>query len=187
MKIHQAIHLIFMKRLRLKHWASILIKKGADLSKNVALNGCRTREHKLLIGESAIIRENAYISASKSSITIGNRCYIANGVWIGGKGNIYIGDNTLIGMKTVIISSNHNYLSISPCFYKDEEVYKDIRIGNSVWIGAGTIVLPGIAIGDYAIVAAGSVVTHNVASNTMVAGNPATIIREFACGERKLP
>ncbi|WP_221410358.1 DapH/DapD/GlmU-related protein [Apibacter muscae] len=56
---------------------------------------------------------------------------------------------------------------------------KPIYIQQNAWVGAGAIILPGITIGENAIVAAGSIVTKNVADNTIVAGNPAKPIREI--------
>ena len=53
-----------------------------------------------------------------------------------------------------------------------------ISIGNHVWIGAGATILKGVTIGDNAIIGAGSVVTKDVPPNTIVAGNPAHIIRQ---------
>ena len=51
-----------------------------------------------------------------------------------------------------------------------------MRIGNDVWIGGGAIILPGVTIGDGALIGAGSVVTRNVGANQIVAGNPARSI-----------
>ena len=56
---------------------------------------------------------------------------------------------------------------------------KPIHLGNNVWLGAGVIVLPGVTIGDNSIVAAGSVVTHSVGSNVIVAGTPAKVLRQI--------
>ncbi|TWH99995.1 maltose O-acetyltransferase [Luteimonas cucumeris] len=57
------------------------------------------------------------------------------------------------------------------------EFGRPVRIGRNVWIGGGAIVLPGVTIGDDALVAAGSVVTHDVEAGATVAGNPARVIR----------
>lgn len=54
-----------------------------------------------------------------------------------------------------------------------------ITIGNNVWIGGSATILPGVSIGDNAVVGAGSVVTRDVAPNTVVAGNPAKVIRQI--------
>jgi maltose O-acetyltransferase len=57
------------------------------------------------------------------------------------------------------------------------EAAKPIRIGSGVWIGGGAIVLPGVTIGDGVTIGAGSVVTHDVPPGTVVAGNPARLVR----------
>ena len=59
------------------------------------------------------------------------------------------------------------------------EVAKPITIEDNVWIGGGAILLPGVRIGRNAVVGAGAVVSHNVPTNTIVAGNPARVIREI--------
>jgi maltose O-acetyltransferase len=60
------------------------------------------------------------------------------------------------------------------------ELAAPIRIGNNVWIGGGAIILPGVTIGDGAVIGAGSVVMRDVPAATLVAGNPARIIRTLA-------
>ena len=57
------------------------------------------------------------------------------------------------------------------------ESAKPIRIGDDVWIGGGAIILPGVSVGNAAVIGAGSVVTHDVPARTVVAGNPARVIR----------
>ena len=54
-----------------------------------------------------------------------------------------------------------------------------ITIGNDVWVGGHSVILPGVVIGDGAVIAAGSVVTNNVAPRTLVAGNPALFKKEI--------
>jgi maltose O-acetyltransferase len=60
------------------------------------------------------------------------------------------------------------------------ESARPIRIGSDVWIGGGAIVLPGVTIGDRSVIAAGAVVTRDVAADTLVAGNPARPLRRLA-------
>ena len=55
---------------------------------------------------------------------------------------------------------------------------RPVRIGNDVWIGANCTILPGVSIGDGAVIGAGSVVTRSVASQTIVAGSPARLLRQ---------
>lgn len=87
-------------------------------------------------------------------------------------GNISIGDNVLVGPKTVIWSRNHG-------FAKDqlirEQKHKDepIHIHSDCWIGASCIILPGVTIGKGAVIGAGSVVTSDIEPYSVNVGNPA--------------
>ena len=96
---------------------------------------------------------------------------ISGGCYIQGINGIEIGDNCLIAPGVKIISANHDKKELSRSI-----VAKPIIIGNDVWIGANAIILPSVTIGDNAIIAAGSVVTKNVAEGSVVAGNPARLI-----------
>jgi acetyltransferase-like isoleucine patch superfamily enzyme len=82
---------------------------------------------------------------------------------------ISIGKNTIVGYNTTILS--HEYLI-------KEYRLGEVRIGSNVMIGANSTILPGVSIGDYAVVAAGSVVTQDVPAGAMVGGNPIRIIKE---------
>jgi acetyltransferase-like isoleucine patch superfamily enzyme len=81
---------------------------------------------------------------------------------------IRIGNNTIIGYNTTILT--HEYLT-------DEYRLGDVVIGNDVMIGANTTILPGVTIGDRAVIGAGSVVTKDVPPGTFAAGNPIRFIR----------
>ncbi|MGO4272111.1 DapH/DapD/GlmU-related protein [Paenibacillus sp. TAF58] len=82
---------------------------------------------------------------------------------------IHIGSNTIIGYNTTILA--HEYLT-------NEYRLGDVNIGSHVMVGANTTILPGVTIGDYAIIGAGSVVHKDVAPYSFVAGNPLQTIRE---------
>ncbi len=126
-----------------------------------------------------MVKYGAYISAPYSNIEIGRYCHIGHYSWIGGRGNITIKENTLIAMHVTIISSNHDYQLISVPYYDGQEIAKDIIVGKNVWIGANSVVLPGVNIGDNAVVGAGSVVVSDVEPNSLFAGNPASLIKRL--------
>lgn len=86
-------------------------------------------------------------------------------------GGITIGEGTMIGPNVTLVTTNHDFedIMILRC--------RPITIGRKVWIGANVLVLPGITVGDGAILAAGAVVTHDVAPHAIVAGNPARVIK----------
>jgi acetyltransferase-like isoleucine patch superfamily enzyme len=98
----------------------------------------------------------------------------SSGCYIQGVNGISFGDNTWIGPGVKIISANHDF--------KNKKILtkgKPIIIGNNVWIGANAVILPEVTIGDNAIIGAGSIVTHDVEKNCIVAGNPAKLIRKI--------
>jgi len=87
---------------------------------------------------------------------------------------IYIGEKVLIGPRVQILTTTHpveteeRLIGIS--------IGKSIRIGKGAWIGAGVILLPGIEIGEYSIIGAGSVVTKSIGANVTAVGNPCKVI-----------
>ncbi|MBA4721681.1 MAG: acyltransferase [Alcanivorax sp.] len=93
-------------------------------------------------------------------------------------GGVLIGDRTLVGYNTMILSSNHRVPPLpEKIFYAGHEKRK-VTIGRDVWIGAACIILPGVKIGDGAVIAAGSVVTKDVPAAAVCAGVPAKVIKE---------
>ncbi len=104
-------------------------------------------------------------------ISIGDRVFInVNCTFLDG-GSIEIGDDCLIGPGVQLLTVGHD--TQAQARLKKANYADDIRIGANVWIGGGAIILPGVRIGDGAVVGAGSVVTKDVESNAKVAGNPA--------------
>ncbi|NNF98289.1 MAG: acyltransferase [Desulfobacteraceae bacterium] len=109
------------------------------------------------------------------NVSVGNRsapgmnacCYIQ------ARNSIKIGHNLRMGPGVGLISSNHNLNN-----YDTHTHDAPIRIGNNVWIGMNSVILPGVIIGNNVMIGANSVVTDEVGSNLIVAGNPLRIIRE---------
>lgn len=109
----------------------------------------------------------------------GKNIHLGKGIFINScccfqdQGGIWIGDDCLIGHHVVIATINHGFAATA----RKTLHVKPVKTGRNVWIGSNSTILPGVSIGDNAIIAAGSVVSRDVAANTIVAGAPAKFIR----------
>lgn len=124
------------------------------------------------IGEDCYVAPPLYMNIAKN-IHIGNHVAINPYFKCMSAGNVYIEDYVQIAMGVSLITNNHDY------YDRAILTIKDIHIKKNAWLGAGSIILPGVTIGENAIVGAGSVVTHDVEANTIVAGNPASVIKQL--------
>ena len=110
------------------------------------------------------------------NIKVGKNVFINSGCCFQDQGGIEIGDNVLIGQQVVIATLNHDLIP-----KKRANMFPaPVKIGNDFWLGAKATILSGVTIGDGAVVAAGAVVTKDVAPNTVVAGVPARKIKEIS-------
>ena len=107
------------------------------------------------------------------NIHLGKNIFINSGVMMTDLGGVYICNNVLIGPKITIATVNH---PLNPQNRHHVDL-KPVYIRQNAWIGANAVIVPGITISENAVVAAGSVVTHNVPKDTMVAGVPARITK----------
>lgn len=126
------------------------------------------------IGRRVVFYPGIWIMPLKGLI-LGDDVDLAVGVLITTGGTVTIGARTLVGYGAKIISGNHK-VGPNGTFGAGHE-YRPVTIGRDVWIGANAVVLPGVTIGDRAIVAAGSVVTRDVPCGGRVGGIPASPLR----------
>ncbi len=111
------------------------------------------------------------------NITIGARSFVNYGAIFLDVCSIEIGDDVQIAPHVLLMTATHPL--DAPTRLALWESGRPIAIEDAAWLGAGAIVLPGVRIGREAIVGAGAVVTRDVAPRTIVAGNPARVIREL--------
>lgn len=138
-----------------------------------------TDEYHKLMKELFINNEYCYMIIAPlhvdlaKNVKIGKNVYINHDVDLMSRGEIEIGDDAMIGPNVSILTSNHDI--------KEHKILrcKKIIIKERAWIGAKSIILPGVTIGVNAVVGAGSVVTHDVDDYTLVAGNPAKFIKKI--------
>lgn len=107
------------------------------------------------------------------NITFGKDVFINSGCHFQDQGGITIGDGSLIGHNVVLATINHD---LNPKNNRKNH-YLPIKIGSHVWIGSNATILPGVTIGDWAIVAAGAVVACDVPTMTVVGGIPAKVLK----------
>lgn len=109
------------------------------------------------------------------NIHIGRGVFINAGCKFQDQGGIWIGSGALIGHNTVIATLNHGCLPQE----RHDLIPKPVHIGKNVWIGSNSTILPGVTIGDNAIIGAGSVVTKDIPENMIAVGCPARVIRSI--------
>lgn len=141
----------------------------------------RKRVHELMgkiLGKelpwSTFVLPPLYIDYGKP-VNIGERCFIQQCCTFFGRGGIDIGNDVFIGPKVNLITINHD---VNPD-NRSATYGRRIVIEDKVWIGINSTILPGVRIGYGAIVGAGSVVTKDVEPLTIVAGNPARVIKKI--------
>ena len=145
----------FAKKLRV-FWGKCIIKKcGSDV--NIERGAVFTPE--LSIGNHS---------------GIGIKCEVY--------GPVTIGENVMMGPEVVIYTQNHSHDRIDvPMIEQGHDEVQSVCIGNDVWIGRRAMIMPGVKVGDGAIIAAGAVVTKDVPEMCIVGGVPARVVK------RRLP
>ena len=127
-------------------------------------------------GDNVLLKEHCYVY-HPDQLKIGNNVSIHPMCYIDALGGISIGDNVSIAHGTSIISFNHTWEdSNTPIKYNPLNC-KPITINSDVWIGCGCRILAGVCIGKRSIIGAGAVVVKDVPPYTIVAGNPARVIK----------
>jgi maltose O-acetyltransferase len=147
----------------------------------------------LNIGENAVIKGQLFIFAHAGKIDIGKDCYIGDFTRIWSADSIKIGDRVFISHNVNIHDTNSHSIYPTPRYQHFLEIMSNghpntndfdinsepIFIEDDVWIGFNSTILKGIKIGKGSIVAACSVVTKDVPEFVIVAGNPATVVKEI--------
>lgn len=154
MSILGSIKLLLIKIFNLKSFSYHL---DDNISPSVAMNMLRG---KLKIGKRCKIKSNVTLSAVNGGvITFGNNCYIGRNCQIVAHESIKIGNNVMIGPNVVILDHDHKIKD--GVIRKREFTTAKITIEEDAWIGANCIILKGVTVGKGAVIAAGTVVTHD--------------------------
>lgn len=114
------------------------------------------------------------------NIHVGDNLYVNHNCIVADDAEVYIGNEVMIARDVTIIAGC--------CVEKESQgeiQWLPVHIGNRVWIGAGTTILPGVTIGEGTVIRAGSVVTESIPADVIAAGNPCRVIRRIVQEERQ--
>ena len=176
--------------------ATCLLGRDARLYSTARIRNASGKSAHIRVGSYSIIKGELFVFSHGGEIDIGEWCYIGDGAKIWSARHITIGNRVLISHNVNIFDSlTHPHLAKArhdqfraiatsghpPKLDLDE---KEVRIDDDALLGANSIILRGVNVGEGAIVGAGSVVTCDVRPHTIVAGNPARVIRELHRDER---
>lgn len=133
--------------------------------------------------------EDCFIELSFRANWGGKKLHFGNGVYanfnltVVDDGEIFVGNKVMFGPNVTIATANH---PIDPSLRADAMQYnKSVHIGENVWVGAGTVIVPGVTIGKNSVIGAGSVVVKDIPENVVAVGNPCRVLREIGEHDRE--
>lgn len=175
---------IFLDKLASLFKITFLKLRGYNINYSVLLKGnnffFQSTKHAINIYKHVIIGKNTRISGGdKGKVYIGENVLIDDCTFIMAHEKIKIGKNTKIAAFCFITDFNHKYQDKNLSVVDQGYETKPVLIGENVWIGTHVIILPGVTIGDRAVIGAGSVVTKDVPANSVAVGNPARVIKHI--------
>ena len=106
-------------------------------------------------------------------LSIGNNVWIGENVWIDNLANVSLGDNVVLSQGSFLLTGNHDYKKAA-----FDLILGEIRIEDGVWVGANSLVSPGVSLGSHSVIGAGSVVTGDTQPYSIYQGNPAKFRRD---------
>ncbi len=158
--------------------------RGYKISYSVILKGSNTffqtnKSSINILRNSVIGRYTRITTGYSGQILIGAEVLIDDFTYIMSQERIEIGNNTKIASFCFITDFNHKFDSKIKNLKDQGFSSNPIIIGDNVWIGTHVVILPGVKIGDRAVIGAGSVVTKNIPSGSIAVGNPAKVIKKI--------
>ena len=121
------------------------------------------RDSRLIIGKKMKARNNvSFRIYDGGNVIIGDNCFFNDGCSVNCQQKIEIGENVMFGQNLMLLDHDHDYRKDIKDFIK-----KPIKIGDNVWIGANSIILKGVTIGNNSVIAAGTIVREDISSNVL--------------------
>lgn len=169
-------------RCWLRYLQFLYMKKG---KKSVVYRSVRkdiVPFNSFVMGHYSVIEDYSIINNAVGNIVIGNHTRIGLGNTIIGPATI--GNKVNLAQNVVISGLDHNFEEIGQTIADQGVSTKETIINNDVWIGANSVVLPGITIGEHVVIGAGSVVTKDIPGYCVAVGNPARVIKQYDIEKR---
>ena len=120
-----------------------------------------------------------YHITTPGNVSIGDHVWAGDGLLIRGEGGVSVGSGTILSSHVEIWTTNHNYDSedLTSIPYDRRMIAKPVHIGENVWVGTHVLFVPGVTVGEGAVIGMGAVVTKDVPPLAVVGGNPAKVIK----------
>lgn len=167
-EVHRHMHLVSQEALKL----TAELNSGYHTPEEV--RALFTRLTGKAVDDSFGLFPPFYTDCGKN-ISVGKHVFINMGCKFQDQGGIFIGDGALIGHNVVLATLNHDLDPVA----RHGMLPRPIHIGRNVWVGASATILPGVSVGDDAIIAAGAVVSRDVPAGAVAAGVPAKVIKRL--------
>jgi acetyltransferase-like isoleucine patch superfamily enzyme len=158
-------------------WLAYQRRSGIFIEPSIRVQGeLSNLRARLFLGKGAYLDHGVilWLGDKDGSIRLAERVYTGPYVFLGTYNHkLLIGEDTMIGAHCYIVTENHGTQRIDIPFSQQRYSGADVMIGRNVWLGCHVTVLPGVTIGDHAIIGAGAVVTHSVPAGERWVGVPA--------------
>lgn len=131
------------------------------------------------IRDYSVIESFGSIKKESGILKIGNNVGVSENCLFAIRGNLYLGNDVIIGPGVKIFTENHSFEMNGSAFRIQNEIRKDVFIGNNVWIGSNVTILPGIHVEDNVVIAAGAVVNKDLVSGSLYGGIPVKLLKKL--------
>jgi acetyltransferase-like isoleucine patch superfamily enzyme len=173
--------------VQLKNEKQISIGYNVFIGKDTILNGrSKIYPYGIILGESTYLKGFSFLDAYGGKIEFKGSSNLSQFSLIAGQGGITIGKYVIFGSHCILLSSNHIFNDLELPYMFQGDILGPVVIEDNVWIGAGSIILPGTTIGRNSVVGAGSIVNKDVPSNCLFVNKAeGRIVRELNEEERE--
>ena len=172
-KLARIVSIFFIAFFRLRYFGKVSFGKNVIVNWKFRFYG----KGSLKIGDNVVMwaheEANRFMTFSSGKIIIGDSVRL-NGTTFQAKKKIEVGDRTMIASALIMDSDFH---SVNPSARNENVKISAVKISNDVWIAGQAVILKGVVIAEKSTVAIRSVVTKNVPANSIVAGNPAKVVK----------